>query len=176
MLRIIVRLVIIIVLYPLQTYAVEEEKHHLPPVKSSKEFENIKSLNGTWKGTTDMGEANQQVSITYNITSNGSAVLETLFPGTPNEMVSVYYDINGKLAMTHYCALGNQPLMELESSSENVINLKLSKNNSIDPAKDQHMYALSITFKGDNSFVQNWTSFENEAISEVHTFRYTRVE
>ena len=45
------------------------------------------------------------VSVTYETSSNGSIVVETLFPGTPHEMVSVYYDENGKFGMTHYCAM-----------------------------------------------------------------------
>ncbi|MCK7511304.1 MAG: hypothetical protein MZV70_49445 [Desulfobacterales bacterium] len=57
------------------------------------------------------------VSVTYRITANGSVVLETLFPGTDHEMLTLYHLDNDRLGLTHYCAMGNQPRMELDPSS-----------------------------------------------------------
>ena len=47
----------------------------------------------------------------YRVTASGTAVVETLFPGSDHEMVSVYTKDkkSGDLLMTHYCGLGNQP-------------------------------------------------------------------
>ena len=47
-------------------------------------------------------------------TGGGSAVTETLFPGTAHEMMSVYHMDGDDLVLTHYCAGGNQPRMMLE--------------------------------------------------------------
>jgi hypothetical protein len=44
------------------------------------------------------------VRVEYRVTGAGSAVVETLFPGTPHEMVTVYHARKGVLCMTHYCA------------------------------------------------------------------------
>ncbi|MCB0360953.1 MAG: hypothetical protein KDD44_14995, partial [Bdellovibrionales bacterium] len=90
-----------------------------PPDTSSAELNRIKALAGKWKTTTSMfGKENEEVFTEYKVTAGGSAVVETIFPGTPNEMVSVYYDDDaGKLAMTHYCMMRNRPQFSLVDSS-----------------------------------------------------------
>ncbi|MCB0321697.1 MAG: hypothetical protein KDD60_12295, partial [Bdellovibrionales bacterium] len=53
---------------------------------SSSEFKRIKSLEGTWRSTTSMfGKENEEVFTEYKVTAAGSAVVETIFPGTPQE-------------------------------------------------------------------------------------------
>jgi hypothetical protein len=123
-----------------------------------------------------MGGKETPVTVTYETSSNGSVVVETLSPGTPHEMVSVYYDDNGKLSMTHYCAVGNQPHLALEDSSGNEIDLVFASGTNLDPKKDHYMHDVSFEFKGDNSFVQEWTSFENGKEKEVATFTFTRAK
>lgn len=107
---------------------------HMPTIEGSKDFNRIKTLVGTWEGSSDMGMKGEakKINIQYKLTSNNSAIVETLFPGTPHEMVSVYHDIKGKLSMKHYCAMGNQPLMELSSSDDNIISLDFSANDIIE--------------------------------------------
>lgn len=83
------------------------------PYSRSGEFERMKQLVGAWEGTSDMGKEGQKVRVEYRLTAGGSALVETLFPGSGEEMVSVYYDRKGKLAMTHYCMVRNQPRMTL---------------------------------------------------------------
>jgi len=46
--------------------------------------------------------------VTYRVASAGSVVQETLFPGTPHEMISMYHLVDGELVLTHYCAMANQ--------------------------------------------------------------------
>src|SRR2546427_6205259 len=77
------------------------------PAQSSSEFGRIKSLVGTWKGKTDMGQGPMEFTVEYRLVSGGSAVEERIFAGTPKEMVTMYYDRKGQLSLTHYCLLGN---------------------------------------------------------------------
>src|SRR5437868_1614896 len=79
------------------------------PFKGSPEFDRMKSLAGTWKGIVDMGQGPVDMTVEYRVVSGGSVVEERLFAGTPKEMVTMYHDRKGKLALTHYCMLGNQP-------------------------------------------------------------------
>src|SRR5262245_58472426 len=82
----------------------------------SPEFERMKTLVGTWTGKTDMGQGPVDIAIQYRLVAGGSVLEEKCFVGTPHEMTTMYYDKDGKLAMTHYCMFGNRPGMLLKSS------------------------------------------------------------
>jgi hypothetical protein len=113
---------------------------------SSPEFERMKTLVGTWTGKTDMGQGTIDMTVQYRLLAAGTVIEERCFPGTSNEMVSMYYDQNGKLAMTHYCIMGNRPQMRLKSSDNKTIKFDFDKACGINPKKESHMHALTITF------------------------------
>src|SRR5438105_3520584 len=77
------------------------------PADGSAAFEKLKKLAGTWVAADKDGKPTDQVVSVIKVTAGGSTVHETLFPGQPHEMVSVYHLDKGELVMTHYCALGN---------------------------------------------------------------------
>lgn len=54
----------------------------------SKEFERLKQLVGVWEGTADMGKEGEKVRVDYRLTAGNCALVETLSPDTPEEMVS----------------------------------------------------------------------------------------
>src|SRR5690606_29682311 len=83
---------------------------------ASPEFEKMKSLVGAWTGVTDIGNGPTPIRLEYRLLAGGTVLEERAFPGTPMEMVTMYYDRNGKLALTHYCVLGNRPGMVLKSA------------------------------------------------------------
>jgi hypothetical protein len=141
----------------------------------SKEFRRMIQLAGAWEGTADMGKEGDKVRVEYRVTAGYSAIVETLSPGTPEEMVSVYHDRKGKLAMTHFCMLHNQPRMTLKKADARTLDLVFAKDNDINPAKEAHMHALSITFEDNDHIVQKWTYFEKGKAKEVVTFKLTRV-
>ncbi|HEY7534320.1 MAG TPA: hypothetical protein VH878_00025 [Thermodesulfobacteriota bacterium] len=140
----------------------------------SKEFEHMKSLVGTWEGTSS--KDGEKVTVTYKTTAGGSAILETLFSGTPHEMVSVYYDNGGKLGMTHYCMLGNQPQMTLKSADDNKIDLVFISGDNIDPKKAPHMHEVSMSFVDKDYMVQEWTMYENGKAKDTVTFKLARMQ
>ncbi len=86
-------------------------------VTAQEAFAMLKGLAGEWQGKAMDKEKGPEVSVTYRVTANGSVVLETLFPGSAHEMLTLYHLDNGKLVLTHYCAMGNQPRMELDPGS-----------------------------------------------------------
>jgi hypothetical protein len=114
---------------------------------ASPEFERMKTLVGTWQGKTDMGQGPVDLTIQYRLIAAGSVLEERVFAGTPNEMVTMYYDQDGKLALTHYCMMGNRPAMKLKSSDAKTIQFDFDKACCIDPKKESHMHALSIRFE-----------------------------
>jgi hypothetical protein len=112
----------------------------------SPEFARMKTLVGSWTGKADMGEGPIDMNIQYRLLAGGSVLEERCFINTPNEMVTMYYDQAGKLAMTHYCVMGNRPGMKLKSSDAKTINFDFDATCGINPRKESHMHALSITF------------------------------
>lgn len=116
------------------------------PKPGSAEFERMKSLVGTWKGKTDMGQGPIDLTVQYRVLAGGTVLEERVFAGTPMEMVTMYYDKDGKLAMTHYCVMGNRPAMLLKSSDARTIRFDFDETCGINPSKESHMHALSLTF------------------------------
>ncbi len=152
-------------------------EHQKPADNSSPEFERIKSLEGRWTSTTSMfGKPNERVYTEYEVTAGGSAVLERIFPGTPNEMISVYYDDNGKLAMTHYCIMRNRPNLKLVGSTDDTISLAETKTSGKKSKGEPSMSHVAITFKDKNNFsVTCGGNNDGKENSEAMTMEYKRV-
>jgi hypothetical protein len=141
--------------------AAESKKGEQEPYIGSAGFEQMKKLVGSWEGEMDMGEGPMKFTATYKLTSGGSAIVETLFEGAPNEMVTVYHDTpKRKLMMTHYCMLKNQPKMMLMVTEGNRLTFDLAKDAAIDPAKDKHMHAMSLMMTGADQMTQKWTLYD----------------
>ena len=112
----------------------------------------------TWRDNLDLavaadaaGKPTDEVVSVIKVTAAGSAVQETLFPGEPHEMVSLYHLDGADLVMTHYCALGNQPRLKADpKSSPNQIHFQFVGGSNLDPAKDMHMHEGTITFVDDD--------------------------
>ena len=112
----------------------------------SAEFARMKTLVGSWTGKADLGQGPIDLTIQYRLLAGGSVLEERCFAGTPNEMVTMYYDQNGKLAMTHYCVFGNRPSMKIKSADARTIKFDFDATCGINPNKESHMHALSLTF------------------------------
>ncbi len=131
------------------------------PHHTSVTFDQLKSLSGSWSGTKNEANGKKSpVRVTYKTTAGGSALLETLFPQTKMEMISVYALQDKKIRMTHYCMMGNQPNMILDSSTANTLHFKYVKSPGICSCKDSYMGALTMTFKNKNHMNQEWVMFE----------------
>jgi hypothetical protein len=114
-------------------------------------LERLKKLAGTWVAADKDGKPTDQVVSVIKVTAGGSAVHETLFPGSDKEMVSVYHRDGADLVMTHFCMLGNQPRMKADPKSPaNQICFKFAGGSNLDPAKDKHMHEGTITFVDDD--------------------------
>ena len=134
--------------------------------QGSKEFEKLKSLAGQWTGTMKSDKGDTPFNAEYRVVSGGSVVEERLFAGTPKEMVTMYHDKSGKVALTHYCMLCNQPSMLLKEGGDS----------SLDAEKEAHMHALTLKFVDPDTLEHNWTLYEDGKSSGVHTFTLKRVK
>jgi hypothetical protein len=157
-------------LFFLAAAAVSAAAHEMPaPKPSSKELSRVKALAGTWTGSM-AGKPGDKVTVVYKVVAAGSAVEEDLFPGTPEEMVSIYYDKGGKLAMTHYCAIGNRPEMRLKKAGVGTLELEAG------PETDMHMHALTLEQKGPDQLTQTWVSYKGGKKDETSVFEFSRAQ
>lgn len=145
-----------------------------PPPPASKEFEQLKSLAGTWQGTAVTGEETEPVTVKYELTSGGTALVEHLSPDTPHAMISVYHDKAGQPTMTHYCMLGNQPQMKLIKADATQMEFSLAEDCGIDAAREPHMHQLTITWTSPDAVTQTWTMYENGQAKMSTTLNLTR--
>ena len=148
-----------------------------PPYVGSAAFERMKQLAGSWEGMMDMGKGPMKVTASYKVTSNGSALIETVFEGAPHEMITVYHDDSQhQVNMTHYCSLGNQPKMKLASMNGDTLSFNLSQDADIDEAHDMHMHAAAVTFNGKDQITQQWTKFEPGKPNQTVKVAYSRIK
>ena len=149
-------------------------------------FARIKTLAGTWKSQTsdehkaDHGEKDQyhkeDKPVIYKVTGAGSALMETQFPGSPHEMVSVYHLDGEDLRMTHYCAAGNQPRVKLDraNSKPDELIFVFDGGTNLDPEKDMHIHGVKITFHKDGKVTSAWDGYVGGKKSGTTTFVLTR--
>ena len=136
----------------------------LPAPPTNAGLEKMKKLAGTWVAADPDGKPTEQVVSVIKVTAGGSAVHETLFPGQPHEMVSIYTVDGPDLIMTHYCVLGNQPRMKADPHSPpNQIVFRFAGGTNLNPAKDKHMHEATLTIVSDDRIEVKGTGWENGA-------------
>jgi hypothetical protein len=134
----------------------------LPAPPTNAALEKMKKLAGTWLLADKDGKPTDQVASIIKVTAGGSAVHETLFPGQPHEMISVYTVDGPDLIMTHYCVLGNQPRMKADAKSPaNQIVFRFAGGANLDPKKDKHMHEATLTIVDDDRLDVNGIGWEN---------------
>jgi hypothetical protein len=179
---VIASVICLVVIGALQVASAEQQpgkqnQHEQKPCVGSETFERMKQLAGSWEGTQDMGQGPMTITASYTLTAGGSAIVETLFEGTPHEMVTVYYDNpRHKLSLTHYCMLRNRPKMTVQNTTPNDVSFDLAPNSGINAAKDDHMHSFTIDFEGDDKIVQHWTRFAGGKKKEVVDLAFNRVK
>ncbi len=144
--------------------------------QGSPEFERLKKLVGTWKGKTDIGQGPIEMTANYRLLAGGSVLEERVFSGTPNEMVTMYYEQGGKLALTHYCMFGNRPGMLLKSSDDKSITFDFDKACGINTATESHMHALTIHFDDADTITTSCKAMMEGKEMEEHPTTLKRVK
>jgi len=146
------------------SHAGDKAAPKLPAPTTNAGLAKMKKLAGTWLLADKDGKPTDQVASIIKVTAGGSVVHETLFPGQPHEMVSVYTVDGPDLIMTHYCVLGNQPRMKADAKSPaNQIVFRFAGGANLDPKKDKHMHEATLTIVDDDHVEVNGIGWENGA-------------
>lgn len=97
--------------------------------KKSAAFEQVKKKLGKWKGTMVQGLNGAVIDVSYEfaLTSGGNTITETIVEDGV-QMLTTYSDDDGDLVIRHYCALGTEPVFEVESLSADTMMIKLDKS------------------------------------------------
>jgi len=126
------------------------------------QFAQLKGLAGEWTGQGGHEVGDHDATVSYKLTAAGSTVMETIFAGTPHEMVTMYHLDGDALVLTHYCALGNQPRMKSAPSGDpKKLVFRFLDGTNLDAAKDMHMHEATIELVADDHIRSAWTSYTN---------------
>jgi hypothetical protein len=126
---------------------------------NAQRFEALKKLAGDWVEVGKDGKPTDKLVSSIRVTSAGSAVQETLFPGSDHEMVTMYHLDGADLVLTHYCSLGNQPRLKAEPGGDvNTIVFKFVSATNLKSDDDHHINGATFTLAGKDHFKAAWVS------------------
>ncbi len=121
-------------------------------------FDRFKALAGDWVAAEDAEMVKKgDLVARYVLTAGGSALVETVFPGSPHEMVTVYHADGPDIVLTHYCVEGNQPRMRARAAGGSRFDFEFDGGNNIDPRRDRHMHSATLELLGDDEIRTVWT-------------------
>jgi len=151
-------------------FAASQEMH--PPARSTPAFDQLKSLAGEWERTNTQGS---KTSLTYQVVSNGSVLMERLKSGDMSEMITMYSQDGDHILVTHYCSAGNQPTMQTATATAATGKYDFSfvRLSGAKTPDEGHMVSLSLTMPDSNHLTQVWT-FDDHGKLMADTFTFTR--
>ncbi len=126
-------------------------------------FEFLKTLTGEWERSAgDHEHGSDSRSVTFKVTAAGSSVMETIYPGDPSEMLTIYHMDGDDLLLTHYCALQNAPVMKFEKSKKpGEIKFAFHGGTNFDPKVDTHVHEGVMRIKDANTLESSFVTFSD---------------
>lgn len=132
---------------------------------SAEAFARLKALDGTWKGkSAEMPD----FTVSYHVTGGGTTVQETLFPGTPHEMITMYTLDGGELVATHYCAAGNQPGLRYNAAKSTGDKLIFDFVTLHGAKNTPYMHDAELTITGADAMEATWNGFQADGKEGMH--------
>lgn len=147
--------------------------HAAEPVKAADAFARLKSLAGSWNGHA-MTADGPPTTVSYRLTAGGTAVMETLFGGTPHEMLTIYTLSGNEVVATHFCGADNQPVMKLDAGKSSPDRLVFSfVSVAGDHAIDHpHVHDGFIHFVGSDQLEAAWSMQTPEGGAFEHSPKF----
>lgn len=142
---------------------------------AAKPFDTLKGLVGRWESAKPV-EGMPTAAIEFKVSSNGSAIVETMFPGQQHEMLNMYVMDGDDLLMTHYCAAGNQPRMKLVSNDGKTMKFAFVDATNLKDKNGSYMGELELTILGPDLIKEKWASFDKGQVATHAEFELKRVK
>jgi hypothetical protein len=137
-------------------------------------WEKMKSLVGQWEGTMAHGDMNMPVTVSYELVSDGTSLMERLnAPDHSHEMITMYYPDGSRIMMTHYCTEGNQPRMRAEALNGDMVAFSFVDVTGLPSPDAEHMHKLVVRFQDADHFTHEWTH-RKAGKDETGVFKYAR--
>jgi len=149
-----------------------------PARPTSAPLERFKTLAGEWVAAED-GDMVKKGDLVarYAVTASGTAVVETVFPGSEHEMVTVYHADGPDLVLTHYCMEGNQPRMRARGAQGSRFEFAYDGGTNIDPKRDRHMHSATFDLASANEIRSEWSELAEGKpvfVARMHLVRKAR--
>jgi hypothetical protein len=147
------------------------KSEHSPDVSAA--FSRLKSLVGEWETDLKSGKA----YLSYELVAGGTTLLERDTADGRPAMLTLYHLDGGRLMLTHYCMVGNQPRMQAKAFNPETGELDfqfLDATNLASPAAG-HMHNAKIRFVDNNHLVSEWQFYESGKPKFSETAQYTRM-
>ena len=141
-------------------------------MSASAAFDRMKSLVGDWVDADGSMGMKGQVAVSYRMTGGGTAVMETLFAGTPHEMLTVYYRDGDALVATHYCSSGNQPHLRAKTITADSVDFDFDGGTNVDPSKDAHIHSAHFQFLSADEIHADWLGWSGGKEDAAHAARF----
>ena len=137
-------------------------------------FNKLKTLSGTWEATTKQGKS----TTTYEVISNGTAVVEHMEIAGESPMLTVFHLDGNRLVLTHYCTAGNQPHMQAEAYDpvSNQIAFSFAGGGNLSDLNVGHMHTALFKFVNADTFSADWTFHKNGKAAFTENIEYHRVK
>lgn len=152
------------------TFSVPQETH--PAARTTPAFDQLKALAGHWETANPAGK---KVEVSYEVISNGSVLMERIHPSGEPDMISMYSLEADRILVTHYCSMGNQPIMQTAAApaANGKLDFTLLRLAGARSPDEGHMAALTVSIPDKNHLVMTWT-FDDHGKMMSDTFSYTR--
>lgn len=122
------------------------------------EFTLMKTLAGNWQGSVTSDNpawgTDKPILLSISVASHGNALIHELNTGGPE--LTVFYMEDNRLALTHYCDLGNRPHMVAQPLNQS----KVIEFDLVDyPGNDQigHISHAVFTMVEPDHHIEDWT-------------------
>ena len=146
---------------------------HADDANAARQLEQVKAMAGTWY-LADAEDGDAPTAI-YRVVANETAVEERLFPGQAKEMITMYFIDEGRLTLTHFCALGNQPTMGAVDGDADEINFGFIGITDLASPTSQHMHEHTLEFHDDPDRVDStWILWNDGTEAERRLFPLQR--
>lgn len=135
-------------------------------------MDKLKPLVGEWTATSPTGEP---FTNKIRLVSNGTTIEEVFQASGHDQMVTMYTPDGNKVALTHYCSMGNQPHMETPAISKGdaIFDFSFTGATNLANASDPHMQHMVLRVADNDHFSESWTMQANGK-QQVETFQFTR--